>query len=368
MLKLWFKLAKQHNLVLSSPLYRPQVRKGGGYHIFINKRACIQCILLNIPKIIEVGNYKSTKLVGAEDYELQYRLMQKYKVGVIGCMEYTCPAVGQGVGGNNSVENNNLVKRYSAYVNTFLENVDYDPDLIKTKTTKTGLPSITFKWKNWKGYMVNLMQKDKRTGLYYRKDTLDLYVIREQTQYTKLFELCKNKRVLDIGANIGAFAYNAVEYGASKVYSFEPEPENLELFIAQGIQNTKLYKRAITDRGGTAKFYINTKKNKGLHSLEEKKGRECIVVHTVSLEKVLDKLKNPEVIKIDIEGGEYKLNYDLLLRAKVIAIEIHLQGKDNRQKGRKLLSFLRKNFTELSNSNITDKNWTTVFIGRRKHD
>jgi FkbM family methyltransferase len=204
---------------------------------------------------------------------------------------------------------------------------------------------------------------DDKTGLNYREGTLDLFVIREQSTYKKLMKYVKGKRVLDIGGNIGAFAYTALENGAVKVDSFEPDASNIKMYKKQGLDST-LYEYAVTDRDGKAKFYLNSGKNKGMHTLRETRGREFVEVKTISFEKVLKKCK-PQVLKIDIEGGEYGLDFDLIPdTVKVIAVEIHLTSVDQRREGKKLLKYLKERYEELTDSKITEKNWTTLFIGR----
>lgn len=147
----WYKTAKTYNLALSSPSTRTEYRKNK-FELTINSGQCIQCVLLHIPSIIEIGNYRSTLEVGAEDIHIQYKLMlEGYNTGVIHNIEYDCPSVGKGKGGNNAVENLNLLQRYRNYVATFQENVTADMNLMQIKETKTGLPSIKFKWRNWEG-------------------------------------------------------------------------------------------------------------------------------------------------------------------------------------------------------------------------
>jgi FkbM family methyltransferase len=212
---------------------------------------------------------------------------------------------------------------------------------------------------------------DESTGLCYREGTMDLYVIREQSQYRKFLNLIQDKVVLDIGGNIGAFAYNAFEAGAKEVVSFEPDEENARIYECQNPlyrsykSEPKLYRIAVSDRGGTAKLYVNGLKNKGTHSLIETRGREFVMVRTMSFDYILKKHK-PYALKIDIEGGEYLLDFNLIPSSvKAITVELHLNNTDKRNKGRVMLDWLRENFKELSNTNITDKNWTTLFIGER---
>ena len=154
--KTWFKIAKKWDLALSSPNHRAYDRFKHGT-LQVNKSACIQCVLLNIPDIVAVGNYKSIYATGNEDYYIQYKLMSIGRLtGKIGCIEYDCPAVGFGAGGNNVSEYTDINERYQLYVQTFLDNVCNDPELVGVKTTQTGTKSIQFIWKNWSGFTENL--------------------------------------------------------------------------------------------------------------------------------------------------------------------------------------------------------------------
>lgn len=154
--KAWFKVARKWDLAVSSPNHRAYDRFNHGM-LQVNKSACIQCVLLNIPAVKSVGGYKSLHETGNEDYYVQYKLMSAgLLTGKVGCVEYDCPAVGSGEGGNNTDEYKDINQRYKVYVQTFLDNVCNDPELIKTKTTQTGQTSIQFVWKNWSGFVEKL--------------------------------------------------------------------------------------------------------------------------------------------------------------------------------------------------------------------
>lgn len=160
--KAWFKVAKYWDLALSSPNHRAYDRFKHGT-LQVNKSACIQCVLINIPAIRSVGGYKSLHETGNEDYYIQYKLMSAgLLTGKVGCVEYDCPSVGVGEGGNNVHEYADLNQRYELYVQTFLDNVCNDPQLVGVKTTSTGAKSIQFLWKNWSGFVqeINLVGDD----------------------------------------------------------------------------------------------------------------------------------------------------------------------------------------------------------------
>jgi FkbM family methyltransferase len=141
-----------------------------------------------------------------------------------------------------------------------------------------------------------------------RTDTWDENVAKE-TCY-KNINCTKDDIWLDIGGNIGIFP---VYYGdrAKLIYSFEPDVQNLELMNKNlklnHITNCIVYPEAVVwdDREET-EFYLNTKKNKGAHSLFVTRGRNMIAVPCVNINQVLEDTKANK-IKMDVEGAEYEL-------------------------------------------------------------
>lgn len=152
-LKLWYNLARKYELSLSSPNHRAYDRFNHGPNIRVNKSAVIQCFLMHIPDIVSVGNFRDTRVYGAEDYDMMYRLMSNgYKTGKIGLVEFDAASIGNISDGTND----EFYKKYQRFVSCFKEKVCNDPELIGVKTTSTGVPSIQFKWKNWGGYDITL--------------------------------------------------------------------------------------------------------------------------------------------------------------------------------------------------------------------
>lgn len=148
-LKLWYRIARKYNLSLSSPNHRAYDRKHHG-DLTLNRSAIIQCVLLHVPDIVNVGNYKSIRETGNEDYYIQYKLMRAgYNTGKIGLVEYDAPKVGTGSGGCNYSEVKDLTERYNNFIVKFKSNVCNDENLIGTKTMKNGVPSLKFVWSGW---------------------------------------------------------------------------------------------------------------------------------------------------------------------------------------------------------------------------
>src|SRR3990167_10921219 len=67
-----------------------------------------------------------------------------------------------------------------------------------------------------------------------RPNTWDSQIV-ENVYVRNEYSLPNNMRgkiVVDIGAHIGSFALACAKRGASKIYCFEPDPENFELLAA----------------------------------------------------------------------------------------------------------------------------------------
>lgn len=157
-LNLWYKQAKAYDIVLSSPNHRAYDRFHHGPNIRVNQSAIIQCFLMCIPTVKAVGNFRDTRVYGAEDYDMMYRLMAAgYRTGKLGLIEFDAPSIGNISDGTDD----SFKRKYERFVQCFQENVCNDPDLIGVKTTSTGVPSIQFKWKNWGGYSINLEEENE---------------------------------------------------------------------------------------------------------------------------------------------------------------------------------------------------------------
>jgi FkbM family methyltransferase len=169
----------------------------------------------------------------------------------------------------------------------------------------------------------------KKTGLYYRPGTQDLTLIKEMEhkEYQILWDMCKDEVILDLGGYIGDSSLYALNNGAKQVISLEPSPNNLEVYkLQKHINNPKLIllEEAVSNINGTAKFYI-TKENKatGSHSLKNVRGREEYTVKTRKWEELLNEY-NPTIIKMDCEGGEDNIDFNLINnKVKAIMCELH---------------------------------------------
>lgn len=122
-------------------------------------------------------------------------------------------------------------------------------------------------------------------------------------------EACVDRRVLDIGANIGVFSMVAARVSTKKVTAVEVSPANAKLVIANahmnGLANIEVLPVAASDAFGLARFATVDEFDKVVrdHAITA----ENIHLIDVALSAPLDALVTDriDVIKIDIEGREY---------------------------------------------------------------
>jgi hypothetical protein len=127
-------------------------------------------------------------------------------------------------------------------------------------------------------------------------------------------QIKEGMKVLDLGANIGAFARYARFKGASKVYCFEPMSPTyhcLQLNTA-GCQVIDTFNLGIGVNSGKAEFHIHTNfTHNGGGSMMDFQGKTVEVLHSescaiISVEEVFkhENWGDIDFLKIDIEGAE----------------------------------------------------------------
>ena len=202
--------------------------------------------------------------------------------------------------------------------------------------------------------------------LIIRENTLDEYICNEIiSSYGHLqFE---NNIIMDVGACFGAFTYYALLKDCKFIYSYEPVVENYELLV----ENTKEYDNIQCRNVALVKanqfenkilFYPGSGKNKGIGSFVKYRGREEIVVNSIDFYDELNRIK-PDIIKMDIEGGEYSLISEPLPSfVKEFVVELHLNRKIWRTvEAKRIISYFNETeWNIVKNPKITKGNWTTL--------
>jgi len=230
---------------------------------------------------------------------------------------------------------------------------------------------IFFNVKNWKDYYLDCKHKIKEKFITYKlKNNLKI-ITRANTKdrdiFTEIFfgnEYFTNGLVLpekavvfDIGAHIGVFSVFIAEK-AGKVFSFEPVPENFNL-LKQNIELNQLQNKvfpfnfAVSDKKETKNFFLHSF-NTGGNSFYRRAGKgmkKSIDVQITTLKEIFEsnKLERCDLMKVDIEGGEYTLVFNLaeetLNKIKLIVIECHRFRKKSEPE--ELVAFLEKKGFEI---------------------
>jgi FkbM family methyltransferase len=212
------------------------------------------------------------------------------------------------------------------------------------------------------------IEVDEKTGLFYRTHADDSMIIGERRLYKKLLEVARpTDRFLDLGAHIGVVATMFGPHVA-QVIALEPDEDNLTLlrknvekFNLQG--KVSIIPEAVADETGTRSFYLNTKRGMCSHTLVKKRGRVEVQVPVVAFHELLDTY-NPDLIKMDIEGGEYELIGDLRylpLSVRGISIELHMNRKEWREDlAPKIHRILSEQFTVVLPPKFGPGGWGTT--------
>jgi FkbM family methyltransferase len=165
-------------------------------------------------------------------------------------------------------------------------------------------------------------------NIWVRLHTYDKQIVRESRQYLRLQPGARDV-LLDIGANIGCVSFRFLQAGVRLAVAVEPEPTNCGILrqnLALATSRVVVLQAAVTSMEGDCRLWINSGRNKGMHSVVPQRGRRAIVVRTRTLPELIADYR-PTLIKMDIEGGEYDLIAALgALPAPVrgIALEMHL--------------------------------------------
>ena len=211
-----------------------------------------------------------------------------------------------------------------------------------------------------------------------RDGTLDAYVVDEvikNNTYRKL-NLLPSDRVLDAGMNIGMFTVQALKAGAH-VWGYEPDPENYQLAEHNVRLNGfdagyELREAAIVGTNDQHRsFSLNVKKNKGAHSLVEKRGRTTITVACENVNTVLAHTR-PTVVKMDIEGGEYEVlqAVDSFAGIRELILEFHhahLGDTKTRTKYRETVATLKGAFPIVEYRADPKGAWFSMVYCRSNH-
>ena len=199
----------------------------------------------------------------------------------------------------------------------------------------------------------------------------------EKAEIDYLYETLKpGDTFLDIGANIGLFSLNASTIVGEKgrVFGFEAFGPNYGQFKANitlnSFQNISAEKMAISDKEDFIEIlYNDNDKNVGMASAylkdyTSKESVKCMQLDSYFMDHQIDKV---DLIKIDIEGGEYDalLGMDKImteLKPKIL-IEINKEALENSNHNeQELLDLLKKyHYKLLKKLSVNSQSYNAVF-------
>lgn len=276
---------------------------------------------------------------------------------------------------------------------------DNDIDWLNAKT-HFNLPSVHSKRANGKPwskgigrvvdgakYLAGLGEVEERDEsisigdceFYCRPETYDKHIVEEVAKpgtYFKWLRINPGDRVLDIGANIGAFSCMAAKLGA-EVIALEPVPDNVERIDmhieANGLTDDveRIDAAVVGDRRRKVSIYLNPGANTGNHSVLPKKGREEIHSRAMNINTLINRYK-PNKLKIDCEGAEVEIvpaitdaNWKGI---ESVALEVSINMlKDGPKIYKGMVELLQKQFPHVKHANLDklDKAWHRNIYARR---
>jgi FkbM family methyltransferase len=170
-------------------------------------------------------------------------------------------------------------------------------------------------------------------------------------------KLKKNSIVLDFGANVGNFSRYINDKFKSRLYLYEPNPYCCEILRKKfsSYSNIKIFNLGVYNVSGFKKFYMTIYDRTGFSISEScsfdksKKGldlKNFLRIKTLGIENILSKYNHINLLKIDIEGAEYKIINTVIKninKIDVVFCEFHKTTDLQKKKYINTVNLLKKN-------------------------
>lgn len=161
---------------------------------------------------------------------------------------------------------------------------------------------------------------------FWHRGPADIFVGDEMKTYKALLEGAPYATVLDVGGHIGWFTKYALEkLGAQKVVAVEPSPNSAEVYRKNFAKDSRVIfiEGAVTsDDVEIIEVQFNPNYPANNRTDRAIRGRATCKVPAVDFTELVMGV-SPDLIKVDIEGAEYGLEFFIPNSVRAIAIEYH---------------------------------------------
>ena len=231
------------------------------------------------------------------------------------------------------------------------------------------IPSIVFLVKNWFSLLLNYIGLTNKGDTYMFRNGINIKTADGTSSVTIVVVFIKkdygdvpdNAVVVDIGANIGVYSLFASQFKGTRVYAYEPMPDNFRLLRANIAVNSLEgrifpFQLAVSGRSEKRTLYLGSSP---LHSFlpanespfnalfSKQVDQEHIEVTCISLQEMFDAndIGQCDILKLDCEGAEFDILYntpnEYFSRIKSIRLEYHSHLSDKKNTGASLIEFLQ---------------------------
>lgn len=226
------------------------------------------------------------------------------------------------------------------------------------------IPAVVRLVKNWPVFLLNYSGITNKGATYKLRN--GLIIKTDDGVSTSTIELIfinkdygdpppPNSVVIDIGASIGIYTLYASQSLGTIVYAYDPLPKNFNL-LKENIRTNDLEDRvfcfpfAVSGKEEKRKLYLgdaselNSFFSDSIFTPSSNK-QPIIEVPCISLKQILDKYIQCDLLKIDCEGAEFEILYNLperyFSRIKNIRLEYHNHLNNPKNTGTALIEFLK---------------------------
>jgi FkbM family methyltransferase len=161
--------------------------------------------------------------------------------------------------------------------------------------------------------------------------------------------------VIDLGANVGEFSSYISDMYNSKVYLYEPNPNCFSILkkLFNKNKKVKIFKLGVTNSSGFRKLYFHQNdinKDSFFAGCSYDKNKYNIFIKnflytkTINIQNILLRHKTIDLLKIDIEGEEYRIIKPILKninKIKCILIELHFKSNEYKERKNKLIKIFK---------------------------